>query len=139
MYYGIGALNFCIPILQAGFFVSNTVFSGILLIATDFLFIFTAVILSVALLIIKRSFDAETRIAANIKEMSLHIAAFWIFALSCTVIVIYNLIIIDTDANIAGAIKMIGAMIVASVLNTVCGLILMYIFLKIYIEVKDGS
>jgi hypothetical protein len=34
---------------------------------------------------------------------------------------------------------MIGAMIVASVLNTVCGLILMYIFLKIYIEVKDGS
>ena len=86
MYYGFGALNVCIPILQAVFFGSKYDVSNWLFFAITLLWIVTAVVMIVALVIISRSLDAETRVVLNFKEISLHISAFIIFAVDSTYI-----------------------------------------------------
>ena len=109
-----------------------------MLLAENLLWILTAVVMIVALAIIKRSLDAETRVLANIKEMSLHMAAFVIFALCCALMVTF-FFVLGNNKSTAAAVTIVDVMIICTVLDSVCGLILMYIFCKIYIVVKESS
>ena len=92
----------------------------------------------VALAVIKRSLDAKTRVLANIKEMSLHMAAFVFFSVSCSIMVTF-FFVWGNNKSTAAAVTIVDVMIVGTVLDSVCGLILMYIFCKIYIVVKESS
>jgi hypothetical protein len=88
MYYGLGALNVLIPILQSVFFVSHPIVSSYLNIIMCVLWIGTAAVMVVALVIIKRALDAkedaEAMVKVKFKEISLHVGAFAIFAVDCT-------------------------------------------------------
>ena len=138
MYYGLGALNVCIPILQAAFTVSNPTVSNWLWLAVDILWIITAVVMILALVIISRSLDPETRVAVNCKEMSIHILVFTIFAVCCFYVSIITLIS-GVNPSIKEAKRIIDTMTVNIVLDSLCGLILMYIFIKIYNVVKISA
>ena len=138
MYYGFGALNIFIPILQSVFFVSHPILSSYLNILMSLLWIGTSVVMILALVIITRSLDAETNAKVKVKEISLHISAFTIFAVDCTYCSIMNYYMVE-DFAIVAMTKMIDSMIVGTVLDSVCGFILMYIFCIIYIAVRDAS
>ena len=95
----------------------------------------------VALVIITRSLDAETRIEVNFKEISLHITVFVIFAVDCTYVSIMDVFLavnyftplIQLDVKLINSVRQtVDAVTSATVLNSVCGFILMYIFIKIY-------
>ncbi len=137
MYYGFGTFNVCIPILQTAIFLSYSRVKNWLFLAVSLLWILTAVLMIVALVIITRFLDAETRVVVNFKEVSLHIRAFAIFAVDSIYIMIMELAIFNQTQDFAWAKKMIDATISATVLDSVCGFILMYILLKIYLVVKE--
>jgi hypothetical protein len=80
MYYGFGALNFCTPIIQIALLDKSPTVSNRLSITVDILWMFTVAVLFVALFIIKRSLKAESRVAVNVKAMTLHFIAFAIYA-----------------------------------------------------------
>jgi hypothetical protein len=93
MYYGLGTLNVCTPIIWVAYVVSNPVFARWFWMATAILWIITAVVMVVALLILTRYLDVEARAAVNCKEVSLHIIAFTTFGVCCTCLGIFDLLI----------------------------------------------
>ena len=54
------------------------------------LWIGTAVVMIVALVILKKSLDAETETEVNLREIAIHISVFVIFAADCTFVSITN-------------------------------------------------
>ena len=47
------------------------------------LWIFTAVVLFVAVILLKRSLNAESKVTVNLKEMAIHLTAFSLFLAAC--------------------------------------------------------
>jgi hypothetical protein len=80
MYYGFGALNFCTPIISTALIFKSPEVSSWFYITDDLLLIFTVGVLFVALFIIKRSLKAESKVAVNVKAMTLHLVAFAMYA-----------------------------------------------------------
>jgi len=105
----------------------------------------------VALVIITKSLDSETRIEVNFKEISLHITVFVIFAVDCTYVSIMDVILAvknftkkiksveQLNEVIVSVTQSVDAVTSATVLDSVCGFILIYIFIKIYIVVRDSA
>jgi hypothetical protein len=62
--------------------------SNWLSLSVNLLWILTAVVMLVALIIIKKSLDAQSRGAVNVCEMSIHFSAFAIFAADCAYVAI---------------------------------------------------
>ena len=80
MYYGFGALNFFMPIIFTALIVKSPKVSFWLSVTLDIFWIFTVVVLLVALSIIKKTLSAEGRVAVNVKAMTIHFFAFAIYA-----------------------------------------------------------
>lgn len=116
------------------------------------LWIGTAVVMIVALVILKKSLDAETETEVNLREIAIHISVFVIFAADCTFVSITNVtsaveynkfpkpLLIEGYSKVFVIMKhSVDATTSATVLTSVCGWILIYIFLKIIKVVRDGS
>ena len=56
------------------------------------LWIGTAIVMIVALVILKKSLNAETETEVNLREIAIHISVFVIFAADCTFVSITNVI-----------------------------------------------
>lgn len=137
MYYSVAALNFVVPILQTLFY-RNLAIGGTFYLAQAFLWILTSVLMLVALKMMKKALDAESRLMANIKEMSLHVTVFFLFSTCILIFVIYYFIV-GSNETISSAITEVEILIVCTIANFVAGLILMYIFCRIYIKVKENQ
>jgi hypothetical protein len=79
MYYSFCALNVFTPIIGYALRNSSPYWAGILLAAINLLWAFTAGVLFVALAILYRSLNAESRVTINAKEMTIHLTAFALF------------------------------------------------------------
>jgi hypothetical protein len=137
-YYGVGALNVCAPILRGAFAESNPTVANYFWLSAAILWVFTAAVMVAALAIISRSLDAETRVVVNCKEISLHISVFTIFALCSLGVSIVSLKIYPNPSS-EEETRSLQAMAVNTVLYSLCGLILMYIFIKIKRDVKNSA
>lgn len=103
------------------------------------LWIFTAGVLFAALIILKRSLNAESKVIVNLKEMTIHFTAFALFLAACfgyLVVPIKGMSSHNQNLNLTSALN--GIMIVI-VVESVSGLILLRIFYKIYIVVKNRA
>jgi len=106
VYYAVGALNVLLPILQAGLNKFSFKISGIFMVAVTLLWILSSVVMILSLVFLKRSFDAQSRVLANIKEMLLHATVFVIFALNCTIMAIFYCVL-GHDKSIATAVTVV--------------------------------
>jgi hypothetical protein len=90
MYYGFGALIVLIPVIATSILWSRPKANAWLEIINLILWIFTVVVMLVALIILYRTLNTENRSAVNVKAVTLHFAAFAIFGAEC----LYNTILL---------------------------------------------
>ena len=139
MYYSFGALNVLIPIIAFAINGSHRFVAAPLFTTVELLWIFTAGVLFVALIILKRSLDAEGKVTVNLKEMTIHFTAFALFLVACItymILPIKSMFSSDPTVDLTSAINRV---IVVIVIESVSGLILMRIFKKIYIVVNNRA
>jgi hypothetical protein len=136
MYFGFGALNFCTPIFLTALAAKSQRVSNRLSFTNDFLWMFTVAVLFVALSIIKRTLKAESRVAVNVQAMSVHLFAFAIYAAQTLWIVIIDMKF-QKNPTIKNEVKYLDATIAGIVIQCVSSSILMTIFVKIYMVVRD--
>ena len=102
---------------------------------TNFILIFTVVVLLAALIIIKNSLKGkEARVAVNFKAMIVHFVAFAIYA--ATTIYLTVDLFIHTNSDATNFIKVLNQIILGIVSQCVSSSILAIIFVKIYTVVK---
>lgn len=102
---------------------------------TNFILIFTVVVLLAALIIIKNSLKGkEARVAVNFKAMIVHFFAFAIYA--ATTIYLTVDLFIHTNSDATNFIKVLNQIILGIVSQCVSSSILAIIFVKIYTVVK---
>jgi hypothetical protein len=136
MYFGFGALNFCTPIFSTALAVKSPRVSYGLSFSYDFLWMFTVAVLFVALSIIKRTLKAESRVVVNVQVMSVHLFAFAIYAAQTLYYVIVYVKFLK-ESTIKSEVKYLDATIAGIVIQCVSSSILMTIFVKIYMVVRD--
>ena len=83
LYYSFGALNVFIPIIEYAIYSLSAKWAGILSNTLYILWIFTAVVLFVAVILLKRSLNEESKVTVNLKEMAIHLTAFSLFLAAC--------------------------------------------------------
>jgi hypothetical protein len=67
IYYSVGALNICTPIISAAILGKLPHVSGWLTLTVDFLFVFTSVVLLITLCLIKKSLNEQDSLALNFR------------------------------------------------------------------------
>ncbi len=85
MYYSFGALNVFTPIIGFAILSSSPTWSAIILMTVDGIWIFRAGVLFVALIILKKSLSAESRVTLNVTEMAIHLTAFTLFLVASVI------------------------------------------------------
>jgi len=137
LYYSFAVLNCIIPIL-GGALISVPVLALCFGICMNCLWLFTVVVLFVALGILRSVLRNNNSVELNYKALTLHLMAFLLFAFDA-IFVMYGEAQILLKRGPTDLPELIDAIIASIVLNCLAGFILMHIFFKIYSVVKKGS